>query len=148
MRRRRDVFRSGEGPKPPPIILIWLRRFDSNPDSSNTALIRIQVAHRDDNGSRYLLVYMILDTKKVDPCNGVKVKKDKGQDAIQSSVVNEFGEKSKRWRSDDRSRFMLPGFVLFSFRRFVLPGLINDGPRASIASIASVAGSIKSNDTR
>ncbi|XP_024974296.1 probable serine/threonine-protein kinase PBL7 [Cynara cardunculus var. scolymus] len=34
------------------------------------------------------------DTKKVDPCNEVKVKKENVQDAIQPSVV-EFGEKSK-----------------------------------------------------
>ncbi|KAI3681524.1 hypothetical protein L6452_36323 [Arctium lappa] len=47
---------------------------------------------------------MILDTKKVDPCNEVKVKKDKVQNVIQSSVVNEFGEKRKRRSSDDRSR--------------------------------------------
>lgn len=37
----------------------------------------------------------VSDTKKVDPCNEVKVKKDNVQDAIQSSVVSEFGEKSK-----------------------------------------------------
>lgn len=50
---------------------------------------RIDNTHNDQSNTK------ITDTKKVDTCNEVKVKKDKVQDASQSSVVNEFGEKSK-----------------------------------------------------